>query len=203
MTIFSIHTEQEYLKRLLEGDDVSLDYFYKQYSLMLYRKILKMVKLEHVAAEILQDLFVKLWHKRHLIDPGQSLKPYLYKMAENLVYDFYRKMARDQKLRSEVKKFSTEAYSHVEEEIYHKETNDILNQAIDNLPSQQKLVFILCKVKGESYKEVSESLGISTSTINSHIVKATKSIKKYMSEVSNSGFLLSLLLTLSCFFHCK
>lgn len=193
MTTSPSCNEQELLRQLREGDGLALDFFYQQYSLGIYRKVMKMVKIEVLAEELVQDVFVKIWDKRHLIDPEQSFKSYLYTIAQNLVYDFYRKAARDEKLQTKLKALNKECYTHVEEDVYLKETHEILNQAINNLPSQQKLVFTLCKVEGKSYEDVSATLGISTSTINSHIVKATKNIKGYMFKVQNTAFSLAIL----------
>ena len=86
---------------------------------------------------------------------------------------------------------------HVEEGVFLKETSEILNKAINNLPSQQKLVFTLCKLEGKSYEDASATLGISTSTINNHIVKATKSIKGYMFREQNAAFFLTISLMLT------
>lgn len=186
MTIIPSGDEQGLLRKLREGDGLALDFFYQRYSLCIYRKIIKMVKVGVVAEELMQDVFVKVWDKRHLIDPNQSFKSYLYTIAQNLVCDFYRKAARDEKLQTQIKALSKGCYTHVEEDIYLKETHEILNKAIDNLPSQQRLVFTLCKVEGKSYEDVSAALGISTSTINNHIVKATKNIQGYMFKAQNT-----------------
>jgi len=183
----------ELLGKLRDGDKGAFDHFYKLYSLPIYRKLLKLVKVDLLAEELLQDVFVRLWEKRHLIAPEQSFKSYLYLIAQNIVYDFYRKAARDGKLLSEIKAVSVAAYLHTEETILFKETSEMLNNAIDGLPAQQKLVFILCKIEGKSYAEVSRRLGISISTINGHIVKATKHIKKYLhsSHKLTFGFVLA------------
>jgi RNA polymerase sigma-70 factor (ECF subfamily) len=139
-----------------------------------------MVKVDTLADELMQDVFVRLWDKRHLIDPEKSLKAYLFLIAQNMVYDFYRKLSREERLQSEVAATFSELYQHTEEEVILKETTSILNQAIEHLPAQQQLVFRMCKLEGKSYQQVSEELGISTSTINQHIVRATKSVKDFM-----------------------
>ncbi len=189
--------EKELLMQLREGSAQALDYFYHQYSLRIYRKLLKMVKVDVIAEELVQDVFVRIWDKRHQIDPNQSFKSYLFAIAQNLVYDLYRKVARDERLQEVIKEASSELYRHVEEGVFLKETSEILNKAINNLPSQQKLVFTLCKLEGKSYEDASATLGISTSTINSHIVKATKSIKGYMFREQNAAFFLAISLMLT------
>ena len=192
MIDYSRHSDYELLSLLKHGDEQAFDHFYQLYSLPIYRKLLKMIKVDILAEELMQDVFVRLWDKRHLIEPGQPFKSYLYLIAQNLVHDFYRKVAREERLQSEIKAFSTELYLHTEERLFLKETKEILDKAINQLPAQQKLVFNLCKIEGKSYEEVSDALGISTSTINGHIVKATKNIKEYMFNYQNIAFALAL-----------
>jgi len=174
------HDEKLLLIQLRNGHERAFNYFYERHSLIIYRKIKKMVKVDTLADELMQDVFVRLWDKRHLIDPEKSLRAYLFLIAQNMVYDFYRKLGREERLQSEVSAAFSETYQHTEEEVILKETTAILNEAIEHLPAQQRLVFRMCKLEGKSYQQVSEELGISTSTINQHIVRATKSIKDFM-----------------------
>jgi len=174
------HDEQLLLIQLRNGNERAFTYFYERHSLIIYRKIKKMVKVDVLADELMQDVFVRLWDKRHLIDPEKPLKSYLFLIAQNLVYDFYRKLGREERLQSEVMKQFSETYLHSEEEVILKETQELLNRAVEHLPAQQRLVFRLCKLEGKTYEQVSRELGISTATINTHIVRATKSIKEFM-----------------------
>lgn len=183
--------------QLREGNAQALDYFYHQYSLRIYRKLLKMVKVDVIAEELVQDVFVRIWDRRHQIDPDCSFRSYLFTIAQNLVYDLYRKVAREERLQELIKEASSEMYMHVEEGVFLKETSEILNKAINDLPSQQKLVFTLCKLEGKSYEDASATLGISTSTINSHIVTATRSIKGYIFREQNAAFFFAISLMLT------
>jgi RNA polymerase sigma-70 factor (family 1) len=190
--------EKIQLERLRVGNVKAFDFFYDRYSLPIYRKILKMIKVEFVAEEILQNVFIKIWEKRHLIDPEKGLRPYLYQIAHNLVYDFYRNLAREEKFQSEVRHTIAKFSQASDEKILFDETKELLEKAIGMLPDQQRLVFRLCKQEGKSYDEVSEILGISTSTINGHIVKATKKVKTFMFQTHRASFKL-VLPALLCF----
>ncbi|MEO7214929.1 sigma-70 family RNA polymerase sigma factor [Mucilaginibacter sp.] len=173
------------LSQLREGDQRAFNYFYERHSLVIYRKLKKMVRVDTLADELMQDVFVRLWDKRHLIDPEKPLKAYLFLIAQNIVYDFYRKVSREGRLQSEITASFVEAYDHSEETLFLKETQELLEKAVDNLPAQQQLVFRLCKFEGKTYEQVSEELNISTSTINGHIVRATKSVKAFMLNYNN------------------
>jgi len=181
--------EYELLKRLQSGDQLAFESLYQKYSREIYNKLVKMVKNVTLAEELTQDVFVKVWNKREVITIDQPFRYYLLTLTNNIVNDFYRKAARDRKLQDEIIAASTELYNPTEEQIYYKESKELMDQAINSLPSQQKLVFQMCKIEGKSYEEVSKLLGISTSTISNHIVKATKSIKTYF-FTQKKGFLL-------------
>lgn len=172
--------EKIQLKKLLDGDEKAFDYFYDHYSLAVYRKLLKMIKIEFVAEEILQNVFIKLWEKRHLIDPEKGLKCYLYQIAQNMAYDFYRHLAREDRLKAEIRYSLSDITDDAAGTLLLKESQQLLEKAIEQLPEQQKIVFRLCKQEGKTYDEVSKMLGISKSTINGHVVRATRKIKAIM-----------------------
>lgn len=151
-----------------------------------------MVKVDVLADELTQDVFVKVWTKRHLLDSEQSFRSYLFSIAQHLVYDTYRKMSRDESLVNKVKLISTELYTHTEEDIYYKETAEMVQKAIELLPTQQRRVFQACKIEGRSYEEVARELNISVSTVNGHIVKATKTVAEYLSKSGTLVFFLVL-----------
>lgn len=189
---FPFIDENSILAKLKDGNQAAFKYFYDKYSLQLYRKLIQMVHEETIAEELLQDLFVKIWEKRNLVDPEQSFKAYLYKIAERIVYDHFRKLTREARLKGEFSAMSSELYSHTEENIFKKEAEAKIQAAIEKLPHQQKQVFTLCKIEGKSYEEVSKILGISVVTINTHITRATKTIKMHLKSNDSMAYILAL-----------
>ncbi len=185
--------EKILLDRLAEGDAPAFTALYERYSLKLYTNILRLVKSEDTAKEILQDLFLKIWELRGQIDPEKSFKSFLYKIAGNLVYDHFRKVSRDKKLSDSLLYMLEEAYSHSEESVIYNESLELLNAAIGQLPEMRKKVYVLGKIEGKSYEEISAQLGISHSTISDHIVKANRFIKTYLT--TRTDVALSLIIT--------
>ncbi|WP_343555387.1 RNA polymerase sigma-70 factor [Sphingobacterium sp.] len=167
------------LHALKSSNHKAFETLYYRYSPRLYRHILNMVKIQACAEEILQDVFQKLWERRNGIDPDKSFQSYLFTIAKHLVYDFFHKEIKNRNLKELIISISTSDYSHIEEEYAYKESKKIINQAIENLSPKRKLIYTLCKIEGKSYEEVSSTLGISTSTISDHIVKATKQIQNF------------------------
>lgn len=192
MELYHQLSEADLLNRMKSGDQIAFEQIYKQYSLRIYWNILKMVKSEDDASELLQDVFFKVWEKRELIDPEQSFKSYLFQISKFAVYNFIRKTNLDKKLKDYLSHENTELYTHVEESIAYKQSDEFIKDAIEQLPPQRKQVYKLCKIEGKSYEEVSKILGISTSTISDHIVKATKFIKNRHSSLDDT-FLLAVM----------
>ena len=180
MRIVSSHEEEVLLSELKTGSEAAFGYFYERYSLQLYRKLLGMVRVDVIAQELLQDLFVRIWEKRALIDPERSFKAYLYTIAERLVYDHFRKLTREARLERALALGRSELADTTEETVLAREAQSLIDEAIRALPEQQRRVFTLCKIDGKSYEEASALLGISTGTINTHITRATKTIKAHL-----------------------
>lgn len=179
MLSVSSFDEKELISLLKQGNEDAFEKIYNLYSSRLFGNIYRMVKSESTTEEILQDVFLKIWHNRASIDPEKSFRSYIFRIAENNVYDFFRKAARDKKMQARLFAAATEEYEHIEEMIYKKENALLLNRAIDSLSTQRQQVFRLIKLEDKSYDEVSRLLSISVSTISDHIVKANKAIREY------------------------
>jgi RNA polymerase sigma-70 factor (family 1) len=195
MSLKTLHNEQELLVKLAEGDECAFEQLYLIYSPKIYRKILQLVKQAAVAEEILQDVFVKIWERREVLDNQKSFRSFLYTIAKNLVVDLFRRAALDRRMLEKFIIDNTEFYNPFEGiDDPEEESKAIVQTALDILPPQRKKIYRLVKIEGKSYGEVAEMLGISTSTINDHVVKATKSLKVYFDQ--NDGLLIALIASL-------
>jgi len=173
-------SEEVYLTRLINADREAFAFFYEKYSAALYQKLYKMVKISEIADELLQDVFLKVWLKKETIDSERPFKAWLYTIAQNTVYDYYRKLAQDKKMQDHLMNTFAAFYNQTEDYIYNKERSAVLQEAIDQLPPQRKEIFRLCKLEEKSYKEVAEHLNISVSTVSNQLVQATKAVKDHV-----------------------
>jgi RNA polymerase sigma-70 factor (family 1) len=186
-------TEITLLHELQQGNESAFTDLYHQFSKTLYRKILRMVNDEETAKELLQDLFMKLWENREKIDTSKSFRSFLYTIAVNLVYDYFRKATRQKEVEAHLLEMAIDHYIDSEDTLEAKENIQMINDIINMLPPQRKKIFILCKVDGKSYEEVSKELNISKSTIHDHMVKANHAIKNYLRN--NPGIAIYLMIS--------
>jgi len=197
MTPIGPSDETKLVLLLKESDRRAFEQIYNLYKRRIFANLRKLLHSDSAAEELLQEVFYKLWVIREQLDPEKSFSSYLFRISGNLVYDHFRKAALDKKLQEQLIKSGSELYNHLDDMIDFKESRDQLQKVISSLPPQRQKIYKLCKIEGMSYDEVALLLGVSTSTINDHIVKATKTIKKkfYHSEQITLLLLLTYVLT--------
>jgi RNA polymerase sigma-70 factor (ECF subfamily) len=169
--------EKEMVFLLKQGDRKAFEYFYRTYNKRIYNSLRKLLHSNEIAEELLQEVFYRLWLKRELLDHEQSFSSYLFRISGNIAYDHFRKAGRDLKLQAHLIATGSEHYDHIDTLIDFKESSEHLEKAISLLPPQRQKIFKLIKIEGMSYDEVATLLGISSSTVNDHIVKATRIVK--------------------------
>ncbi len=129
------------------------------------------------AEDVLQEVFVKVWENRVQLKEFCSIKSYLFTIANNLALNFIRHHKVVLKYQMEQNNKSPEEESpYTAFEI--KELRENLMQAVTNLPDHQRIVFMLSRFEELSHKEISERLNISVKTVESHIGKALKLLRK-------------------------
>lgn len=171
--------ETQLVVRLSKGDQNAFEALYDQYKRRLTANVFRLVKSRELAKEIVQELFLKVWDRRAEIDPEKPFSAYLFRIAGNLVADYFRKASRDRRMMEKMLLASTELYSHIEEHIFREEDKALLERAVSLMPSQRQEVYRLCKLEGRSYREVEEIMGIGVKTINSHLYQASLFLKKH------------------------
>lgn len=167
----------------IRGEQQAFESIYCAFSKPLYRRILYLIKDPDEADEILHNLFLKIWSSRQQIDPDKNLFAYFMQAANSMAIDQLRKNLRTQVMHDNIalSSFGQTSLS-VEENYISKEDWKILESAIKQLPPQRQLIFRLCKIEGKSYKEVSESLSISTATISNQLVLAMKFLRQFIKQ---------------------
>ena len=128
------------------------------------------------AEDILQDLFVKLEGLR----PGPVAEPraYLYRMAENLLYD-RRRAAAWRTNREEAWMAAqlggvreADAQPSAERMLIAREELELVSVALAGLPDKTLRIFRLYRLEGLRQREIAEQLGVSVSSVEKHLRRA-------------------------------
>ena len=147
-----------------------------------YGKLLEIAKFYvkdySAGQEIVSDVFIKLWNNRANIEKVDNIAAYLYVAIKRQSLNFIRDNKRriHQSLDAGDNTIFIELRS-PENMLLSKEFVEVLNTAVQNLPSKCRLVYTLVKDDGMKYREVADSLSISVKTVEMHVGKALKRIK--------------------------
>lgn len=177
------------LTRLLEAIAVNNDKLaFKSLYFVLYPKLKVFIngflKNSELSEELADDVMVTLWRNRSTLLKVKNIKVYAFVIAKNLCLDHFRKGSLLlTELNDEidfVASFDTPEQILVTQELKIK-----IEQGIDSLPNQCKLVFYLIKEESLTYKEAAEILNISVKTVDAHLVAALKKISIFLKKEYN------------------
>jgi len=166
----------------LRNDDISaFNTLYWEYHAAVYANTLKLIKDPAIAEDIVQDVFVTLWGKRHSIDPEQDIAGWLFVVSHHKTVDQLKRKLKQALAQKHLSIF-TEDHSIVVNAALKEEQLNAIEEAMDHLSPQKRKVFELCKVQGRTYKKAAEELHISKYTVKEYLSEALVSIKKYIGE---------------------
>ncbi|WP_052826015.1 RNA polymerase sigma-70 factor [Neotamlana nanhaiensis] len=155
--------------------------FQKYYfNLCLYAK--KYVVSADLAEEVVADVFFKIWQNRKTLQINTSLKSYLFVATKNLSINVVNK-AKSDYLQQQITD-NTVDFSHLntDESLHYNEVKTQIDQIIETLPPQRKIIFKLNRIEGLKYKEIADKLGISVSTVQKQMLEAIKHVSQYESQ---------------------
>lgn len=185
--------DRELISLLQQDDEGALRPIYDNYIRQLHYFILRTAKSRQLAEDVVQDVFIKVWDNRMQIDSEQPFKPYLYTIAKRHLLNLLKRVQHEAYIVEEMRKNTSPVENTTDMTIDFQESNVAITEAIDKLPSQCREVFLRCKIKGQSYRQAAEELGITEGTVNSQMVKALRSIRMHMQLKNTLGAILLVL----------
>ena len=184
-----LHTEKELVKKLKDGDSFAFEVLFYKYRNKVKGFARKMVPSQIDPEETVQEVFIKLWLKKEMIDPDKDFQSYLFSIAKNLVLD-HIKSAVNRKLY-----FVDE---HFQQDILSDESldgsipidfEDQMLRLIEQLPERRREIFRLSRFEGMTYKQIAERLNITENTVDSQIRNALAFLRKEFRKFEALAFL--------------
>lgn len=177
------------IKLLAEGNEAAFREVYDLYHQKVYALGYYFTHSPSVAEDITQDIFLKIWDKRRELKEVQNFSSWIKVLVRNHAYNLIAINARE-RLHRKNQSYDIVVPSLAEAKLEGKERNNIFEKAINNLPDQQKKVFILSRYEGFKIAEIADMLKISPNTVKNHLKAANHSIAKYCSRHIELLFLL-------------
>ncbi len=146
-----------------------------KYSDGVYRFILKNIRDEEKARDVVQDSFEKMWMKVEEVS-FEKARAYLFTTAYRTMIDAIRKDKHLAPL--EASNMNDQGY-----ESEYSGLKEILEKALLRLPSDQRSVVLLRDYEGYSYQEIGEITGLNEAQVKVYIYRARVALKRYLGSV--------------------
>jgi len=175
----------------------SFESLYDTFKDKVYNTSLSYLQSPQDGEEITQDVFLEVFKSLDSFKGESNIGTWIYRITVNKSLDFLRHKKRKKRFAFFTSIFDPETgeqkveqsdFIHPGVELEQRERSAALFKAIDKLPANQKTAFILSKIEGLSYAEISEVMNTSISSIESQIFRAKKNLKKILSRVYDELF---------------
>ncbi|MBG49409.1 MAG: RNA polymerase sigma-70 factor [Pseudozobellia sp.] len=158
------------IQNLKNGDEKAYEYLVDTYHHRLCVYANSLVNDHDHAEDIVQNVFIRTWERRHNLKSNFTIKSFLYKSVHNEFIDQYRKKksvtALEKKYIEELERFTEK------DEVFFERLLNLVQREIQNLPPKCRKIFLMSKQEGFTNVEIAEQLNVSIKTIEYHITKA-------------------------------
>ncbi|MGN6531294.1 MAG: RNA polymerase sigma factor [Ginsengibacter sp.] len=177
-----IDTNNDYhLARLVAfGNTDAFRELFDKYRNKVFSIAYKFTSTEAAAEDLTQEIFIKIWLNKEKLTAVNHFNSYLNAIVKNHVFNYLRKMAAEQKMKVKLSVVREESHREAADPVCYKELQNLVSEAVSQLPPQQKKVYQFSRHDGLKHEEIAAKMGISRSTVKGHMVEALNYIRKYL-----------------------
>jgi RNA polymerase sigma-19 factor, ECF subfamily len=173
-----LHTDETLLSLVADGDKDAFTMLYRRYWQSLYTSAARALRSKTDAADLVQDIFLSIWNRRHELQVTGSLAAYLQTSVKYSVIKFVEKnITRRDYLILLTEMLVQYQPPDVDSQLQIKELQTAIQSAVEQMPNKMREVYQLSRQQHLSHKEIAERLGISDETVKKHIQHALQIIK--------------------------
>jgi RNA polymerase sigma-70 factor (ECF subfamily) len=172
---------------LREGNKAEFEKIHIEFFDVLFALGLQYTSDKSTAEGIVQDTFLKLWEVREGLLPQTNVRNFLYTLTKNLCLNHLRDQKTVWKHLNQLKyyecEYAIESLNRIGEDYSEfKELSEKVDQAIEKLPDELKVVFKMSRLEELKYREIAEKLKISEKTVEARMTKALKFLRKELKD---------------------
>lgn len=168
---------------------------YHCYAGKLYNYVLKLSHgNKYLAEEITQITFLKVWERREYLGTPSLLTSYLFATARNTFFNVCEHQAIEYVYFNYILDTRSESDSSMEDDIDYRSLLDGLWALVAQMPPMRRRVFLMSRQYHLSNKQIAEELGISVSTVETHIMLALRFLHEHLSSRTGLFAILACLL---------
>jgi RNA polymerase sigma-70 factor (family 1) len=161
------------LAALKKNDEVAFKEIYNRYWQKMLTVAIYKTKSREFGQEVVQDLFVKIWEKRHTLQI-LHLERYLFGALKNLIIDKLRQILKE---RTSVDLSEIDISEDFHDALTIAELETLIQSSINDLPDKTAEIFKLSRYEAKSNAQIASIADVSVKAVEYHITKALKTLK--------------------------
>ena len=183
--------ETQLIRRAQGGDRDAFAQLLARFEKPVYHQALRMVGHAEDAADLTQEVFLKVWQGLPSFQGDSSFSTWLYRLTSNACIDFLRREKRrrgtlslddeEQELAAQLPDPAPTPQRALEQ----RELRQALAEGLAQLSDEHRQVLILRELNGLSYDEIAQALCLSSGTVKSRIARARLSLAKFLRKNGN------------------
>lgn len=185
-------SDGELLGAMAQREQRALAELYDRYATVLYTLALKILGNATLAQDVVQEAFLTAWRKAGLYSQKRgNVRTWLFVLCRNLAIDHYRAKMRQASRRVELESVGEILMEHDQspaDAAVAREDGRLLQQALEQLPREQRDVIELAYFRGLSQSEIAEQTGTPLGTVKTRTRQAMMKLRGYLVQTSSIAY---------------
>jgi len=166
---------------LSNNPEKGFEMLFRMYYKPLCNHAVRFLYSNEVAEDIVSDVFVNFWKRKHYENVTTSYRAYLYQAVRNSIYnhlksEFGKKSNYGLYVENDLEKKQLD-YETPQRILLFDELFKKIEESVASFPPQCQKVFLLSRFEGKKNREIAEALGIKIKTVEAHMMKALGLLK--------------------------
>jgi len=187
VTCWMALSDSELIYRINNGDEKAFNELIERYQNRVYNTAYRIMGNHEDALDLAQESFIRIYKNLKNFKGRSSFSTWLFRITTNLCLDELRKRKRKPELQEENFQNIYKEEDNPERISLSRELNQLIQEKIDLLAPEQKIVFTLREFQGLSYQEIADITGISIGTVKSRLSRARQNLREDLNKIIGKG----------------
>jgi RNA polymerase sigma-70 factor (ECF subfamily) len=179
-------TDEELVARSIEGDADSFNQLILRWERPIYALAYRVIGREEDARDVCQDTFLRAYRALPGFKGQAKFSSWLYRIALNLCRDWIRKQRRTRTVPMpegvDLVELASEQgpVESIEDLVARRQMSDVVAQAMEQLPDEQRTAIILKEYHGLTFQEIAELQGCPLSTVKTRLYQGLSVLRRHL-----------------------
>lgn len=182
LTKFRDFTDEELLDAMRYDSEAAFTELYHRFWKKLFVVAANKLQDQAVAEELAQDILADVWQRRHSIHITTTMQAYMAVSMKYKIIDYLAHLNYRQRYQIHIQSTGTPLDYGTEKWLNFEELRGRLEQYVNDLPEKCRLVYQLSREKGYKNQRIAHEQGISEKTVEAHLTRALKLLRRKLSH---------------------